>query len=169
MRRPAPVAIASATLLMVAGIPFWGVKFISVDDALKQQFPPNRTTPLEVVVGAPAGSQQVKALAMRIERLPTSRPWLRRGRPVAASRCSWSRRSRDHSPAQVRSSCTTSTGCSGRPRAQARGSPAARHSDRNRVDARDRVLMTGSVVLPIKAVLINALTLIAMFGILVLI
>ena len=31
MRRPAQIAIASATLLIVAGIPFWGVKFISVD------------------------------------------------------------------------------------------------------------------------------------------
>jgi len=31
MPRPAPVAIASATLLIVAGIPFWGVKFVSVN------------------------------------------------------------------------------------------------------------------------------------------
>jgi len=84
MRRPAQVAIASATFLIVLGLPFWGIRFIQadarvlpttasarqVDAALKSQFPPNRTTPLEVVVGVPAGSTQAKALAARIERLP---------------------------------------------------------------------------------------------------
>src|SRR5205807_7022947 len=33
-------------------------------------FPPHRTSPLEVVVGAPAGSPQVKSLASRIAHLP---------------------------------------------------------------------------------------------------
>jgi uncharacterized membrane protein YdfJ with MMPL/SSD domain len=83
MRRPARVAILSATVLIALGIPFTGVKLISVtagalptsasarqvDDALAREFPPNRTSPLQVVVGAPAGSPQVKALAARISRL----------------------------------------------------------------------------------------------------
>jgi uncharacterized membrane protein YdfJ with MMPL/SSD domain len=83
MRRPARVAILSATVLIALGIPFTGIKLISVtagalpasasarqvDDALAREFPPNRTFPLQVVVGAPAGSPQVKALAARIRRL----------------------------------------------------------------------------------------------------
>ena len=84
MRRPARIAIASAALLIALGIPFWHIKFIQadarvlpvsasarqVDDALRSQFPPNRTSPLEVVVGAPAGSPPVKQLAASIARLP---------------------------------------------------------------------------------------------------
>jgi uncharacterized membrane protein YdfJ with MMPL/SSD domain len=84
MRRPAPVAVASAALLIALGIPFTHIKFIQadakalpttasarqVDAILNAQFPPNRTSPLEVVVGAPAGSPQVKALAARLASLP---------------------------------------------------------------------------------------------------
>ena len=85
MRRPARVAIASAAFLIALGIPFFAsVKFTDVtagtlppaasarvvDDALNNQFPPNRTSPVEVVVGAPAGSPEVRALAGRISRLP---------------------------------------------------------------------------------------------------
>jgi RND superfamily putative drug exporter len=84
MRRPAPIAVASAALLIALGIPFTHVKFIQsdarvlppttsarqVDTALNRQFPPHRTSPLEVVVGAPASSAQVKQLAARIGNLP---------------------------------------------------------------------------------------------------
>ncbi len=84
MRRPGRIAFASAAFLIALGIPFWGVRFIQADarvlpvtssarqvsDALQAHFAPNRTTPLEVVVGAPAGSPQVRALAARISRLP---------------------------------------------------------------------------------------------------
>jgi putative drug exporter of the RND superfamily len=83
-RRPAQVAIVSATLLIALGIPFTGVKFTTVtakvlphtasarvvDDTLDSEFPPNRTSPVEVVVGAGAGSPQVHALAGRIRALP---------------------------------------------------------------------------------------------------
>ena len=84
MRRPARIAILSATFLIALGIPFTGIKFTTadasvlpqsasarqVDDALARTFPPNRTAPLEIVVGAPAGSAQVRALAARVSRLP---------------------------------------------------------------------------------------------------
>jgi RND superfamily putative drug exporter len=83
MRRPAQVAVASAALLIALGIPFTHVKFIQtdarvlpttqsarqVDTALNRQFPPNRTSPLEVVVGASARSAEVNQLATRIDRL----------------------------------------------------------------------------------------------------
>jgi uncharacterized membrane protein YdfJ with MMPL/SSD domain len=84
MRRPARIAVTAAVVLIALGIPFAGIKFITVsatvlpssasahqvDTALKQEFPPNRTTPLEVVLGARAGSPQARTLAKRIARLP---------------------------------------------------------------------------------------------------
>jgi RND superfamily putative drug exporter len=84
MRRPGRVAVLSAAFLIALGIPFTQIKFASatasvlphsasarqVDDALARDFPPNRTSPVEVVVGAPADSAQVRALAARIARLP---------------------------------------------------------------------------------------------------
>ncbi|HEX4671873.1 MAG TPA: MMPL family transporter, partial [Solirubrobacteraceae bacterium] len=197
MRRPAPIAVASATLLIVAGIPFWGVKFTSVDasvlpttasarqvdDALNREFPPNRTSPLDVVVGAPAGSQQVNALAARIERLAN----------VSAV-----------APAQPAGSSNSLLLVAPRQGPLTHASQQLVHDVRaihkpfyfgvagetaSQVDLEHSLavhipivltivivstliilfLMTGSVVLPIKAVLMNALTLTAMFGILVLI
>ena len=84
MRRPGRVAAVSAALLIALGLPVIGIKFISVtagvlpqsasarqvDDTLARQFPPNRTSPVEVVVGAPYKSPQVKALSAQINRLP---------------------------------------------------------------------------------------------------
>jgi putative drug exporter of the RND superfamily len=84
MRRPGRIAVLSAAFLIALGIPFAGIKFASVtasvlphsasarqvDDTLARVFPPNRTSPVEVVVGAPAGSPQVKAVAAQITRLP---------------------------------------------------------------------------------------------------
>jgi uncharacterized membrane protein YdfJ with MMPL/SSD domain len=84
MRRPARIATLSAALLIALGLPFTGIRFIAVtagvlphgasarqvDDALAHDFPPNRTAPVEVVVGAPAGSSQTSAVSARIGRLP---------------------------------------------------------------------------------------------------
>jgi uncharacterized membrane protein YdfJ with MMPL/SSD domain len=83
MRRPGRIAALSAAFLIALGIPFTGIKFVSVtasvlpqsasarqvDDTLARDFPPNRTSPVEVVVGAPARSPRVKALAAHISRL----------------------------------------------------------------------------------------------------
>ena len=84
MRRPGRIAVLCTALLIALGIPFTGIKFVSVsasmlpqsasarqvDDTLAREFPPNRTSPVEVVVGVPASSPQVKALSARISRLP---------------------------------------------------------------------------------------------------
>jgi uncharacterized membrane protein YdfJ with MMPL/SSD domain len=84
MRRPAPIAALSAAFLIAFGIPFTGIKFITVsagvlpasasarqvDHALTKSFPPNRTAPLEIVVGAPANSPQVKQFTARVRQLP---------------------------------------------------------------------------------------------------
>ena len=84
MRRPAPIAAMSAAVLITLGIPFASIKFLpvsasvlpasasahQVDVTLWTQFPPGRTAPLEVVVGAPVASPQVRALAARLDALP---------------------------------------------------------------------------------------------------
>ncbi len=84
MRRPGPIAATSAAALVALGIPFASIKFLpvsasvlpasasarQVDVALRTQFPPGRTAPLEVVVGAPAASPRVRALAARLDTLP---------------------------------------------------------------------------------------------------
>jgi RND superfamily putative drug exporter len=84
MRRPALIATCAAALLIAVGIPFWGIRFIQADarvlpvsasarqvnDILQAEFPANRTSPLAVVVGLPAHSSQVGALANQIRALP---------------------------------------------------------------------------------------------------
>src|ERR671935_693640 len=82
--RPGTIALLTAAALVALGVPFASIKFLPanasvlptsasayrVDAALRSDFLPGRTAPLEVVVGAPAGSRQVTALAARIRSLP---------------------------------------------------------------------------------------------------
>jgi putative drug exporter of the RND superfamily len=197
MRRPGRIAAASAAFLIALGIPFWGIKFIQADarvlpvtasarqvnDALNAQFPPNRTSPLEVVVGAPAGSEQVRQLAARISRLPDvsavapAQPAGRGNALIAVA------------PAQGPLTSATERlvrnvraihppfylGVAG----QTAAFVDLEHSLTTHLPAVLAIvigstliilfLMTGSVVLPVKAVLMNFLSLSAMLGILVLI
>ena len=62
MRYPAPVALASATVLVVLGLPFLGVRFVGIDasalppsahahaaeDALRAHFPPGADSPIHI-------------------------------------------------------------------------------------------------------------------------
>jgi uncharacterized membrane protein YdfJ with MMPL/SSD domain len=197
MRRPAPIAVAGAALLIALGTPFAGVKFIDsdagvlpasassrqVNDTLNRQFPPNRTAPLEVVVGAPAGSPQVRALAARIRTLPDVSA-VAPAQPAGAGTSLLA-------VAPVHGPLTTTTrqlvkrvraidepfsvGVAG----QTASFVDLEHSLGSHLPAVLGVvvaatlivlfLLTGSVVLPVKAVLMNALNLSAVFGILVLI
>jgi uncharacterized membrane protein YdfJ with MMPL/SSD domain len=196
-RRPARIAIASAAVLIALGIPFAQIKFISVDarvlpasssaryvqDALDSRFPPHRTTPLEVVVGAPARSPQVSALAARIARLPdvsavappqpagTALSLLQVAPQQDPLSSATKRLVHDvraiHTPFYL--------GVAGQTAAYL----DLEHSLGVHLPAVLAIviastlivlfLMTGSVVLPLKAVVMNALSLSAMFGILVLI
>jgi RND superfamily putative drug exporter len=196
--RPAQVAVASAALLIVLGIPFFAqIRFISTDErvlplsasahqvhnALESQFPPNRTTPLEVVVGTPASSPEVRALSVRIAHL----------RDVSAVTQALPA-GRDMSLLQVAPVHGPLTGSTEQLVRDVRaihtpyylgvaGETASyldlEHSLGAHLPAVLAVvvgatlivlfLMTGSVVLPIKAVLMNTLTLSAVFGILVLV
>src|SRR5207247_2402112 len=70
MKRPIPIAAASAALLIALGIPFLGIRFTGVDasslppsasarqvdEATRTEFPPAPTSPIVVAVRAPAAS-----------------------------------------------------------------------------------------------------------------
>jgi uncharacterized membrane protein YdfJ with MMPL/SSD domain len=82
MRFPGRIALASAAFLVALGIPFLGVQFTSVDaqvlpdsasanrvdDALRAEFPPFRDTPIQLAVGG--GPAQAESVARHAERLP---------------------------------------------------------------------------------------------------
>ena len=197
-RRPARVAVASAAVLVALGIPFFAqIRFITADervlppsasahqvhDALDARFPPNRTTPLEVVLGAPVSSPEVRALTERIARLPDVSavgPAQPAGRETALLQVA---------PVHGPYSAATKQLVHGVRAIHTpyylgvAGETAAyldlEHSLGAHLPAVLAVvvaatlivlfLMTGSVVLPIKAVLMNVLNLSAVFGILVLI
>jgi RND superfamily putative drug exporter len=196
-RRPAQVAAASAAVLVALGIPFTQIRFITADarvlpqsasahqvqDALDAQFSPNRTTPLEVVVGAPASSPQVRALAERIAGLPDVSA-VAPAQP-AGLKTSLLEVAPVHGPLtgsteqlvrEVRAIHTPYyLGVAG----ETASYIDLEHSLGAHLPAVLAVvlaatlivlfLMTGSVVLPLKAVVMNALNLSAVFGILVLI
>jgi RND superfamily putative drug exporter len=194
MRRPSLIAVSSAALLIALGIPFWGIRLIQADarvlpastsarqvsNALDTKFPPHRTTPLEVVVGARAGSPQLRSLAERISRLPDVAA-------VAPGQAAGS-----YSLLQVAPTQGPLTSSSQQLVKHVRaihepfyvgvGGQTAlfvdlKHSLAGHLPAVLAIvvgstliilfLMTGSLILPIKAVVMNFLSLSAMFGILV--
>jgi uncharacterized membrane protein YdfJ with MMPL/SSD domain len=197
MRRPAPIAVASAALLIALGIPFTHIKFIQadarvlpttasarqVDTALNRQFPPNRTSPLEVVVGAPASSSQAKQLAARIRNLPDvsavapAQPAGPRNALIAAAPAHGPLTSRTEQLVRnIRAvKAPVYVGVAG----ESASLVDLKHSLAVHLPVVLAIvigatllvlfLFTGSVLLPVKAVAMNFLTLSAMFGVLVLI
>ena len=196
-RRPARVAVASAAVLVALGIPFTQVRFITADaralpenasahqvqNALDAQFPPNRTAPLEVVVGAPSSSPEVRALAERILRLSdvsAVAPAQPAGRETSLLQVAPVRGPLTGSTEQlVREVRAIQTpyylGVAG----ETASYLDLEHSLGEHLPVAVAIvltatlivlfLMTGSVVLPLKAVVMNALNLSAVFGLLVLI
>ena len=79
MRRPAPIAAASAALLIALGIPFLQIKFTfpdaqilpeersarQVDNVLRAEFPPNRDTPIRLLVEN-ASPEKVAAVSEQV-------------------------------------------------------------------------------------------------------
>jgi uncharacterized membrane protein YdfJ with MMPL/SSD domain len=197
MRRPGPIAAASAAFLIALGIPFTGIKFVTVsasalppsasarqvDDTLRNEFPPNRTAPLQVVVGAPAGSAQARALALRLRTLPGASA-VAPPQPAAAN-LSLIEVAPAQPPLSDASQRLMSAVRSIHPPFYlgVAGQTAAFVDLEHSLGAHLPLvltviiaatlivlfLFTGSVVLPVKAVLMNALSLSAVFGLLVLI
>jgi RND superfamily putative drug exporter len=83
MRRPLPIATLSALFLILLGLPFLQIKFDTVDptvlpesasarqtyDTVSSQFPPYRETPIWIDVegGGPAGAERFAAQVSRVE------------------------------------------------------------------------------------------------------
>jgi RND superfamily putative drug exporter len=198
MRRPVPVATVSAAVLLIAGIPFLGIKFTSVDaqilpkstsarqvdDAMRADFPPFRDTPIQIAVegGGPKAAGQVRAEAARVPGVAAVLP-----------------------PQPLRNNVTLVQAVAANPFISNRAKDSVRDIRDLREPAGSRVqvgggsadfldfqsslghhlpvaaaiivvatlvilfLMTGSVVLPVKALLMNLLNLSAVLGILILI
>jgi uncharacterized membrane protein YdfJ with MMPL/SSD domain len=194
MRRPGAIAATTALLLIVLGLPFTQVKFTGVDasvlgtshsarvvdDALRTEFPPNRTTPVLVAAHAPASAEaEVRAYAQRLGEIPGV---LAVQPPVAADGL-WrigvvapGARLDETAKDAVRAVRAVEA-----PFPVQVGGSTAEFLDQQSALA-DHIpialvilaattlvilfLMTGSVVLPVKALVMNVLTLSAAFGIL---
>lgn len=197
MRRPALVAVATAAFLLALGSPFLSIRFTSVDasvlpqtasarqvdDALRTQFTTN-AQPIYAVVQAPTdeqGGAAVNALAQRIEAMPgviavTAQP-VRNAWEVDALTSlpplSDGARQLVSSIRGVASPYPVLVGGGSASFVDLQSSLISHLPLAIAIVAVATVLvlfaMTGSVVLPIKAVLMNGLSLSAAFGALVLI
>jgi uncharacterized membrane protein YdfJ with MMPL/SSD domain len=197
MRRPGTIAATTALLLIALGLPFTQIQFTGVDaqvlgpshsarvvdDALRTEFPPNRTTPIIVAAHAPASAErEVAAYADRLGEIPgvlavqdpvqADGLW-RIGVVAPGARLDDSAKDAVEAVRAVDAPFDVQVGGS-----------TAEFIDQQAALA-DRIplalvilatttlvilfLMTGSVVLPVKALIMNLLTLSAAFGILKLI
>jgi uncharacterized membrane protein YdfJ with MMPL/SSD domain len=199
MRRPIAVAVATATVLIVAGIPFTRIQFTGVDasvlpdsseskqvdTALRTQFPPGRTSALHVAVGAPRDSASAvqayaRGLAGRTDVAAVDPPRFAGGGTwlvdVVPADTALDRRALDLVRA-VRAGPTGPGIASVRVTGESARFVDQRAGLAHRLPYAIAVLaittllilfaMTGSVVLPIKSLVMNLLGLSATFGVLV--
>jgi uncharacterized membrane protein YdfJ with MMPL/SSD domain len=198
MRRPAPIATLSAAFLIAIGIPFLGIKFTSVDaqvlpesasarqvdDVLRSEFPPFRDTPIRLAIEG--GGQRATSAVLsdvkddpgvaavgRLERLSGSVTVV-----DAVAKSSFI-------DEQSKSTVKRLRDLPEPPGATVLVSGASAHFVDFQSSLADHLplalaivvlatlvvlfLFTGSIVLPVKALVMNVLTLSAVFGILVLV
>jgi RND superfamily putative drug exporter len=198
MRRPIPVATVSAVFLILLGLPFLGIKFNTVDptvlpksasarqtyDTVRAEFPPYRESPIWIDLEG-ASPRQAARLAARVRRIEgvaeVNPPRPLHGGVTAIGAIS------DHSFVSDASQATVK-------RIRGLNPPAGTTmlvggATADFVDFQSSLaghlpialaivviatltilfLMTGSVVLPVKSLLMNFLNLSAVFGLLVLI
>jgi uncharacterized membrane protein YdfJ with MMPL/SSD domain len=197
MRRPVPIAVGSAALLIALGIPFLSTRFTSLDPtvlpkstsahqvytAIQTEFPPNRSTPIELAVQG-AGRTQLAQLRARVARMPgvaavgPPQPFARGVTEISVISTHDLLDARSKDVVSALRSLPTTYGD-----VQVTGFTAhfmdTESSLTRHVPAALVVLavlifavlfaFTGSVVLPVKALLMNLLSLSAVFGILVLV
>jgi uncharacterized membrane protein YdfJ with MMPL/SSD domain len=198
MRRPVPIATACVVVLLVLGLPFTGIKFIgvdasgvpkglsarTVDDTLLSDYSTDASSQITALVKAPPGAgAQIDALAAQVRRLPGALGvggpasalyggyWtfavLPAQRPLAAQTIGLVKEIRAHRGPTIEAGGNT---------AQYLDQKATIFGLLGVVAAILCVLtfivlfvMTGSVVLPLKSLLMTFLSLSAAFGVLVLI
>jgi uncharacterized membrane protein YdfJ with MMPL/SSD domain len=197
MRRPVPVATCSALLLILLGLPFLGIRFNVVDptvlpesasarqayDTVSEQFPPYHETPIWIDLegGGPKAAAQMTAEVEKVGGVAEVLPPQRLGGVTALQAIS-------ANPFASEASKGTVKAIRGLPE-PAGTSVLVSGASADFVDFQASLsshlpyalaiviaatlvilfLMTGSVVLPIKSLIMNFLNLSAVFGILVLI
>jgi RND superfamily putative drug exporter len=198
MKRPIPIAVMSATFLIALGIPFLSLKFTSVDaqvlpesasarqvdDVMRADFPPFRDSPVQLVMEG-ASPSEVNHFAAEVKREPgiaaVEPPRRLEGGVTEVDTISKS----SFMTSQSKDTVRTIRDLPAPPGATVLVTGAAAHF----VDFQSSLehyapialaivvvttlvilfLMTGSVILPIKSLVMNVLNLTAVFGILVLI
>jgi RND superfamily putative drug exporter len=198
MRRPAPIATLSALFLIVLGLPFFGIKFTTVDptvlpeeasarqayDTVSEEFPPYRETPIWVSVEG-ASPRATAALAAQVRDTPgvaaVAPPQPLDGGVTAIQAVSANPFSSETSKSTVERLRDVA--------APPGATVLVGGATADFIDFQDSLarhlpiafaiivvatlvilfLMTGSVVLPIKSLIMNVLNLSAVFGLLVLI
>jgi uncharacterized membrane protein YdfJ with MMPL/SSD domain len=198
MRRPGTVVLATGALLLLLGAPFLGIKFTSVDasilpqsasarqvsDALHHDFGADVSVPITIVVEAPAtASQDVATLSSRIRSLPNvaaATP------PQLVGAGTWTITAISSAPVLSDGSTAIVTAIRALPSDHpvlVAGATAQFMDLQSSLRAHLPLaitivalvtvvvlfVLTGSVLLPIKALLMNGLSLSAAFGLLVLI
>jgi uncharacterized membrane protein YdfJ with MMPL/SSD domain len=198
MRRPLPVAAVSAIALIVVGLPFLGIKFTyvdasvlptsasarQVDDVMRSEFPPFHDTPIlaEVDGGGADAAHRFAAELRRVDGVASVNPprrlrddiWV-----VEATSANW------FASDASRSTVTAVRKLPAPPGSEVlvTGRTADFIDFQTSLERHGPIalaivvaatllllfLMTGSVVLPVKSLLMNVLNLTAVFGILVLI
>jgi uncharacterized membrane protein YdfJ with MMPL/SSD domain len=198
MRRPIPVATFSALFLIILGLPFLGIKFNTVDptvlpesasarqayDVVSERFPPYHETPIWIDVegGGPGAAAQLAAEVRGVDGVAEVLPPQRLAPGVSAVQAI--------SAAPFASGASEATVRAIRALPQPQGSAVlVSGATADFVDFQASLashlpialaivvvatlvilfLMTGSVVLPVKSLIMNFLNLSAVFGLLVLI
>ena len=198
MRRPVPIATACVVLLLVLGIPFTGIKFIgvdasgvpkglsarTVDDTLLSDYATDASLQITALVKAPPGAgAQIAALAAQVRGLPGA---LGAGGPASALPGGWwtfavlpAQRPLADQTINLVKNIRAHPGL----KIEAGGATAQYLDQRATIFGLLPVvalilcvltfvvlfLMTGSVVLPLKSLVMTFLSLSAAFGVLVLI
>jgi uncharacterized membrane protein YdfJ with MMPL/SSD domain len=198
MRRPVPIATLSALLLIVLGLPFLGIRFDTVDptvlpksasarqayDTVSSQFPPYRETPIWIDVegGGPGAAAAVAGRVRQVAGVAEVAPPQRLAGGVTAVRAI------SANPFASGASRETVRAIRELP-APPQATVLVGGATADFVDFQGSLgrhlpialaivvvstltilfLMTGSVVLPVKSLLMNVLNLSAVFGLLVLV
>ncbi len=197
MRRPVPIATITAAALIALGLPFLGIRFNSVDSrvlprsasarqvdaALRSEFPPFRTSPIVVAVeGDRAAVRHIEDRLALVPGITAVDPpqWLQpRLAAIEAIGDSPRVSDRAHATAERIRELPPPTGS----RILVTGAAAEFVDLQSSLASHIPValaivviatlvvlfLMTGSVILPVKSLLMNVLNLSAVFGLLVLI
>jgi RND superfamily putative drug exporter len=198
MRRPIPVATASALFLIILGLPFFQIKFDTVDptvlpesssarqayDTVSTEFPPYHETPIWIDVegGGPKAAAQVAAAVRGVEGVAEVAPPQRLKAGVTAVQAV------SANPFRSEASQDTVRAIRDLPpppgaSVEVSGATADFVDFQSSLSAHLPIalgivilatlvvlfLMTGSVILPIKSLIMNFLNLSAVFGLLVLI